>query len=95
VVLHQNIDIIYKCQEIIQEWLNGMGLQIKPEKTQIVHTLNHHDGKKPGFNFLGFNVRQYKVSKYKSGKTQKGYVSSIRPQREKLLAHYKKISPDY
>jgi RNA-directed DNA polymerase len=92
VVLHQNIDIIYKCQEIIQEWLNGIGLQIKPEKTQIIHTLNHHNGKKPGFNFLGFNVRQYKVSKYKSGKTQKGYVSSIRPQREKLLAHYKKLA---
>jgi len=51
-------------------WLQGMGLELKPSKTHITHTLAVPDGK-PGFDFLGFHVRQYPV-----GKTHTGYRAS-------------------
>ncbi|MDT9313933.1 MAG: group II intron reverse transcriptase/maturase, partial [Limnospira sp. Paracas R14] len=64
---------IEQCQTAITEWLKPVGLEIKPEKTRICHTLKsiEYDGKteKPGFDFLGFNIRQHPVGKYKTGKT--------------------------
>ena len=61
VIIHERLEIVERCKHIISEWLAEYDLEIKPEKTQIVHTLKHHNGKKPGFNFLGFNIRQYPV----------------------------------
>ncbi|MEB3827265.1 reverse transcriptase/maturase family protein, partial [Phormidium sp. CCY1219] len=54
VILHENKDAILKCQKHIQEWLKGIGLELKDTKTHITHTL---EGDKPGFDFLGFNIR--------------------------------------
>jgi len=38
VVMHKERHIIDRAQEIIGEWLKGMGLELKPEKTRIAHT---------------------------------------------------------
>jgi len=51
---------------VISDWLKGIGLELKAEKTRISHTL---EGENPGFDFLGFNIRQYVVRKYRSGKS--------------------------
>ncbi|MDT9186057.1 reverse transcriptase domain-containing protein, partial [Limnospira sp. PMC 289.06] len=73
VVISRDLGIIEQCKTAISEWLKPVGLEIKPEKTRICHTLNpiEYNGKieEPGFDFLGFNIRQYPVGKYKSGKT--------------------------
>ncbi len=61
--------MIEQGQRVIAEWLKEMGLELKPEKTKITHTL-HSDN--PGFDFLGFNVRQYEVGKYHTGKNGHG-----------------------
>ena len=58
-ILHENLEVILKCQQIIQEWLNEIGLELKSSKTRITHTLNEFNDEKPGFDFLGFNIRQY------------------------------------
>ncbi len=72
VVISPSLEIIEQCKTAISEWLKPVGLEIKPEKTRICHTLNpiEYNGKteEPGFDFLGFNIRQYPVGKYKSGK---------------------------
>ncbi len=68
VILHEDINILNRCIEVITQWLNDVGLELKPTKTRIAHTLNHYQKEKPGFDFLGFNVRQYKTGKYTSGK---------------------------
>ena len=72
VVISPSLKIIEQCKTAISEWLKPVGLEIKPEKTRICHTLKpiEYDGKteEPGFDFLGFNIRQYPVGKYKSGK---------------------------
>ena len=64
--------MIERAKGVIEDWLKGIGLELKAEKTRISHTL---EGENPGFDFLGFNIRQYVVGKYRSGK-------STRPVRE-------------
>ncbi len=71
-----------------------MGLELNPKKTQITHTLDHHEGR-VGFNFLGFNVRQYHVGKYHAWKDKwgnsNGYKTIIKPSKEKIKQHIKEV----
>ena len=66
-----------------------MGLELKPEKTKLTHTLNGYGSEKPGFNFLGFNIRQYKVGKYHS---KQGFKTFITPSKEKQKIHYDRVA---
>ncbi len=96
VVVHENLDVIKKCQQIISEWLAQFDLELKPSKTRIVHTLKEYEGNKPGFDFLGFNVRQFPVGKYQSGKNTHGQIlgfkTLIRPSDESIKRHYDNIA---
>jgi RNA-directed DNA polymerase len=73
-----------------------MGLELKPSKTQITHTLNHHEGK-VGFDFLGFHIRQHRVGKTHSGKTGGrdpkllGFKTIIKPSKKAIQRHYRAI----
>jgi len=58
VIFHRDHDALLRAKQIAEEWLSGMGLELKPSKTRITHTLTDIDGS-VGFDFLGFNVRQY------------------------------------
>ena len=44
VILHRDLEVLIKRQEIAAEWLKGMGLEMKPSKTRITHTLKDVDG---------------------------------------------------
>ena len=96
VILHENLTVIEQCREILVKWLNEMGLELKPSKTRLAHTLYEHQSEKPGFDFLGFNVRQRSVSKYNSGlNTHKeilGFKTIITPSKKSVKNHYEKIS---
>jgi RNA-directed DNA polymerase len=58
VILHERLEVILDCQKIINDWLAEIGLELKPSKTKISHTLNNVEGN-VGFDFLGFTIRQY------------------------------------
>src|SRR5262245_39616099 len=58
VVLHEDRQVIEQIRELIEKWLQPMGLRLKPAKTRITHTFKNVD-EKPGVDFLGFNIRQY------------------------------------
>jgi RNA-directed DNA polymerase len=45
VVLHKDRAIIEQCQEVLAEWLQNMGLELKPSKTRIAHTRNALESK--------------------------------------------------
>ncbi len=94
VILHHELEVIEECQEIIKEWLAEMGLELKPSKTKISHTLNLHNGN-VGFDFLGFNIRQYQVGKHQSGTNNRGkklgFKTLIKPSAEKVKAHLIKL----
>ncbi|MCT7992955.1 group II intron reverse transcriptase/maturase [Laspinema olomoucense] len=97
VILHEDITVVQRCKEIISEWLKGIGLELKPSKTRLAHTLNPCGQEQPGFNFLGFNIRQFPVGKYHTGKTSRGnrplgFKTIITPSKEKLKVHYDKIA---
>jgi RNA-directed DNA polymerase len=96
VIFHENLEKLKQCQQIIGEWLTQFDLEMKPEKTRIVHTLNELEDNKPGFDFLGFNIRQYPVGKHHSGKNGQGerlgFKTIIKPSKESINRHYKKIS---
>ncbi|MGK7948441.1 MAG: group II intron reverse transcriptase/maturase [Xenococcaceae cyanobacterium] len=96
VIIHESLQVLKQCQKIISDWLSPLGLELKPSKTKIVHTLNELEDNKPGFDFLGFNIRQYKVGKYQSGKKTNGetlgFKTIIKPSNESVRRHYEKIS---
>ncbi len=95
VVLHEDIEVINLCKATIEEWLIDIGLELKPSKTRIAHTLNAYNDKKSGFDFLGFNVRQFPVGKYNSGRVRGnilGFKTIITPTKEGQKRHYRKIA---
>ena len=95
-IIHENLDVIKTCQEIIGLWLLEIGLELNQEKTKIAHTLNNYEDNKPGFNFLGFKIRQFPVGKYQSGKNTNGenlgFKTIIKPSKEKVKEHYRKLA---
>src|SRR5437588_12655114 len=44
VVLHPDLGVIRRSKEVIEGWLKGLGLELKPSKTAISHTLEAHEG---------------------------------------------------
>lgn len=92
VILHEDITVVTRCREIIEEWLKDYGLELKPSKTRLTHTLSTFEGQKPGFDFLGFNIRQFPKGKHHTGKDTKGeklgFKTIITPSQEKVKAHY-------
>jgi RNA-directed DNA polymerase len=62
VVLHEDAAVIEHARQVAADWLAGMGLELKPSKTRVAHTLHPHDGP-VGFDFLGFHVRQFRVGR--------------------------------
>jgi RNA-directed DNA polymerase len=96
VILHKDLTVVQGCQTLIADWLKDMGLELKPSKTRLAHTLNPVKNEKPGFNFLGFNIRQFSVGKYHSGKNTHGellgFKTIITPSKDKVKVHYDKIA---
>jgi len=95
VIIHEDINVILKSQEIITEWLSDIGLELKPSKTKLTHTLNEYNGN-VGFEFLGFHVQQYKVGNYRSANNTHGislgFNTIITPSKPKIKAHLAKIA---
>ncbi|MHC5776176.1 group II intron reverse transcriptase/maturase [Nostoc sp.] len=89
VILHKDITVVQRCREIISEWLIGMGLELKPRKTRLTHTLKQHEQEKPGFDFLGFTIQQFPVGKYHS---KQGFKTIITPSKQKQKVHYEHIA---
>ena len=87
VAIHVSLMVITECQEVISEWINDYGLQIHPEKTRIVHTLNEHNGQPPGFDFLGVHVRQFHVGKRHNKKKKKGFKTIISSSKKSQKRH--------
>ncbi len=70
-------------QGLIAEGLQGLGLELKPEKTGLAHTLIPEGGK-AGCDFLGFEIRQHPASKYNAAR---GFKTLSKPSREAIKRH--------
>ena len=95
VILHEDLAVVQKCQQIIADWLNDIGLELKPSKTRISHTLTEHSGN-IGLEFLGFNIIQHSVGKYQTGKSPNkeplGFKTIITPSKKSVKRHVDKIA---
>ncbi|MCL2923400.1 MAG: reverse transcriptase N-terminal domain-containing protein [Trichodesmium sp. MAG_R04] len=87
VILHEDIEVVLQAKAVIQKWLSHVGLELKPEKTKIAHTLEEYEGNKPGFDFLGFTIRQHKVKT-----TKQGFKTLIKPSSKSVKTHYRKMA---
>jgi RNA-directed DNA polymerase len=72
-VLHEQERVVNRAQQVAAEWLASVGLELKPSKTRVAHTL-WESGGQIGFDFLGFHVRQHTVGKTHSGKNTNGVL---------------------
>jgi len=95
VIIHEDLNVVKKCQEIIAEWLSDMGLKLKPSKTKLTHTLIEINGN-VGFEFLGFHVRQFTSGIFRCAKSSKGkplgFNTIITPSKAKIKLHLIKIA---
>jgi RNA-directed DNA polymerase len=94
VILHPDLDALKRAEQIAAEWLKGMGLEMKPSKTRITHTLQEVGGN-VGFDFLGFNFRQYHRGKTRCIKNTNGepvgFTISVRPSSKSQKQLLRKI----
>lgn len=89
VILHEDLTVVQRCREIISEWLEGMGLELKPSKTRLAHTFIQYEQENPGFDFLGFTIQQFPTGKYHS---KQGFKTIITPSKQKQKVHYEEIA---
>ena len=89
-ILHEELATIERAPQVAAAWLRGIGLELKPSKTRITHTLVPHGGNL-GFDFLGCRVRRFRVGKTHPGKTRTGKDTFSKPLGFKTLI---KPSPD-
>ena len=79
----------------IARWLEQVGLELKPSKTRITHTLQAYEGN-VGFDFLCFTIRQFAVGKNRSGFDNKkqplGFKTLIRPSTERVKRHSERLT---
>jgi RNA-directed DNA polymerase len=90
VALDADEAIIHQVKDFITEWLQEMGLALKPSKTQITHTLTpYHDA--VGFDFLGFEIRQHHVGRSRTACNSTGqplgFKTIIKPSKANVCRH--------
>jgi len=90
VIIHEDLNVVLKSKEIIADWLSDMGLELKPSKTRLTHTLNKIDGN-VGFEFLGFHIQQHKTGNYRAAVnphgTPLGFTTLITSSKAKIKSH--------
>jgi RNA-directed DNA polymerase len=94
VVFHSTEEGVKKAKRVLEAWIQDMGLELKPSKTRITHTLRTYQGT-VGFDFLGWTVRQFPAGKTHSGKnrygTRFGFKTNIKPSKQAVKQHIAEI----
>jgi RNA-directed DNA polymerase len=93
-VFHNTEEGVKKAQSFVESWLKDIGLELKPSKTRLSHTLTPYQGN-VGLDFLGFSIRQYPVGKNRTGRnghgTTLGYKTLIKPSKEAIRRQARKL----
>ena len=98
IVMHEDKAVVQRCRDLISEWLSEAGLELKPEKTRLTHTLKpelSEDGV-AGFDFLGHHIQQHPAGKYKSARVKQngrilGFITLITPSKKAIQAHQEEV----
>lgn len=94
-VFHDSEEEIHRVQQHVNDWLHGLGLELKPSKTRIAHTLHKENGH-AGFDFLSFHVQQHPVGRSHTGKDPQqrplGFKTIITPSKDATKRHQEALS---
>ena len=92
VIICQDLETLLQAKARADEWLDEIGLRLKPSKSRVTHTLDPYDGN-VGFDFLGYNVRQYHVGKYRTRtyRGKAGFKTLIKPSQKANERHLQQI----
>lgn len=96
VLMHPDKETLLQLKLVTQKFLEPIGLELHPEKTRIVHTLESTHSTSPGFSFLGFDVIQKLVRKKQRAtqrrkESKQTFFTLIRPSKEGIKTHKKKL----
>jgi len=96
IATHYSQEGILQVKQVVEEWLKGMGLEMKPSKTRITHTLTPYEGN-VGFDFLGFHVQQHPAGKTKTSRAPRtgkllGFKARITPSKESVKRHNREVN---
>ena len=99
VVLHPNRSVIERSQQITAAWLAPIGLELKPSKTRITHTLRGDEGN-AGLDFLGMTIRHHPVGKAHAARcgnqwgTRRalGFKTIITPSKDAVARHLETLA---
>jgi RNA-directed DNA polymerase len=93
-IFHSDEQKLLAAAEAVKGHLNGMGLELKPSKTRVAHTLRCYNGS-IGFDFLGFTVRHFPAGKNRTAKntngTPLGFRTIITPSKEAIKRHVQEM----
>ncbi len=94
-LFHPTEEGVKRAKVVLEAWLKDIGLELKPSKTRITHTLRPYQGV-VGFDFLGWTVRQFPVGKTHTGKAGHygpplGFKTLIRPSKEAVKRHLREV----
>lgn len=92
VLMYPDREVLLNLKEVVQKFLDPIGLKLHPIKTRVVHTLNATNDIPPGFTFLGFDVIQrQKRRRLTKKKSKQDFVTLITPSKEGVRTHRLKI----
>ena len=97
-LIHKDLTVVQRCRDLISEWLKDIGLELKPSKTRIAHTMypEQSEDEVAGFDFLGYKIRQFPVGKHRSSihpstKERLGFRTLITPSKDACKKHQLEI----
>ena len=77
VIIHEDLNVLNDAKVVMEKWLSNMGLELKPSKTRICHSLERLNDEKPGFDFLGFNFKHHKAGINHCAKNTNGMLLDL------------------
>lgn len=96
IIMHPDRATLENLKGVIQKFLQPIGLELNPKKTQIVHTYESSGKNLAGFTFLGFDIiqrrrwRRMRKAFYKT-QTDPILITLITPSKEGIKRHKGKI----
>jgi RNA-directed DNA polymerase len=98
VLMYPDKEVLEDLKDVVQKFLDLIGLKLHPTKTRIIHTFSNSDYQPPGFTFLGFDiiqrdkrVRQRRVKAFKNVESKQNFITLIMPSKEGIRKHKMKL----
>ena len=98
VLMYPDKEVLEDLKDVVQKFLDPIGLKLHPTKTRIVHTFSNSENQPPGFTFLGFDInqrekrrRQRQVKAFKNVESKQNFITLITPSKEGIRKHKMKF----